>query len=282
MTIENHTRIFFYMSVILVLFLIPVSQIIPTSLLQCQTASATNETIMNGTKTTNSEILGLSKIQLLNYIQNLHGDTVDTWIPWNIVEGKIIHIHITNAANVPQSMIDAMNSAILSTKNVTIDDSVSGMGPKGTSHTYYVGWVGAVENAYSKSTKYHIPQKFDIRGSSSGMADIEIILTNDVHPEGYSGYTKSLVDRNHIIKSMITIYNVSSLDVDKLAAITRHEFGHALGLGHSTIQEDLMNTMLPDYPYISSCDVDALTKLYGGETNSKMICKQWEKSGKGT
>ena len=273
MTIKNHTRIFFYMDVILVLFLIQVSQIIPTSLLQCQTASATNKTIMNGTKTTNSEILGLSKIQLLNYIQNLHGDTVDTWIPWNIVEGRIIHIHLTNAANVPQSMIDAMNSAILSTKNVTIDDSISGMGPKGTSHTYYVGWVGAVENAYSKS-KYHIPQKFDISGSSSGMADIEIILTNDVHPEGYSGYTKSLVDRNHIIKSMITIYNVSSLDVDKLAAITRHEFGHALGLGHSTIQEDLMNTMLPDYPYISSCDIDALTKLYGGETNSKVICKQ--------
>lgn len=252
----------------------PASQIIP-DLLKLQTASATGGTILNSTKlVSNSGLSGISKIQLSNYVlKDLHGNTVDTWVAWNIAEGRVIHIHLTNAANIPQGMVDAMNNAILSTRTVAIDDYASGNGSKGLSHTYYVGWEGAVQNAYSKPTRHYMPQKFDIGGSTSGMADIEIILTNDVHPDGYSGYTKSLVDGNHILKSTITIYGASTLDAAKLGAIMRHEFGHALGLGHSTVQEDLMNTVLPEYPYISSCDIDALEKLYDGETNSKVICK---------
>lgn len=68
-----------------------------------------------------------------NYIiQNLQGDTVDTWVAWNIADDRVINIHVTNTANVPQSMIDAIKDAILSTKTVTIDDSLTGKGPKGT------------------------------------------------------------------------------------------------------------------------------------------------------
>ena len=146
-------------------------------------------------------------------------------------------------------------------------------GQKATSSTYYVGWEGAVENAYSEPTKRYIPQKFDISGSPNGIGDIEIILTNDVNPDGYSGYTKYLVDGNQILKSTITIYAANNLAADRLEAIMRHEFGHALGLGHSTMQEDLMYTVLPEYPYISSCDVDTLKGLYDGEMNSKVVCK---------
>jgi len=210
-----------------------------------------------------------------NYlIQNLQGDTVDTWVAWNIADGRIINIHITNTANAPQSMIDAVKDAILSTKTVTIDDSLTGKGPKGTSSTYFVGWEGAVENAYSEPTKRYIPQKFDINGSPSGIGDIEIILTNDVNPDGYSGYTKSIVDGNEILKSKITIFKVDRLDTDRLSSIIRHEFGHAMGLGHSTATEDLMSPMLPDYPYISGCDIDTLKGLYDGDKNSKVVCQK--------
>lgn len=208
-----------------------------------------------------------------NYvIQNLQGDTVDTWVSWNIANGRIIHVHVTNEAKLSQDMINAMEDAIMSTKTVSIDDSQTGKGPKGSSSTYYVGWEGASAAAYSESTKLFIPQKFDINGSPGGVGDIEIILTNDINPDGYSGYTKSLVDGNEILKSKITIYKANKLDADRLEAIMRHEFGHALGLGHSTAQEDLMHPMLPDYPYISSCDIDALKGLYDGDDNSKVVC----------
>ncbi|CUR52221.1 Peptidase M10A and M12B matrixin and adamalysin (fragment) [Nitrosotalea devaniterrae] len=210
-----------------------------------------------------------------NYlIQNLQGDTVDTWVAWNIADGRVINIHITNTANAPQSMIDAIKDAILSTKTVTIDDSLTGKGPKGTSSTYFVGWEGAIDNAYSEPTKRYIPQKFDINGAPSGVGDIEIILTNDVNPDGYSGYTKSIVDGNEILKSKITIFKVNRLDSDRLESIIRHEFGHAMGLGHSTATEDLMSPMLPDYPYISGCDVDTLKGLYDGDKNSKVVCQK--------
>lgn len=208
-----------------------------------------------------------------NYvIQNLQGDTVNTWVAWNIANGRIIHIHVTNTANLPQSMIDAMKDAILSTKVVTIDDSLTGKGPKGSSSMYYVGWTGAADNAYSEPTKQYIPQEFDINGSPNGVGDIEIILTNDVNPDGYSGYTKTLVDGNEILKSKITIFKADKLDANNLSAIIRHEFGHALGLGHSTASEDLMSPILPDYPYISGCDVNTLKELYNGDKNSKVVC----------
>ncbi len=210
-----------------------------------------------------------------NYIlQNLQGDTVNTWVAWNIATGRTINIHVTNTANLPQSMIDAMKDAILSTKTVTIDDSLTGKGPKGQSSTYYVGWEGAVENAYSDPTKRYIPQQFAINGDPNGVGDIEIILTNDVNPDGYSGYTKSIVDGNEILKSKITIFKANKLDSDRLSSIIRHEFGHAMGLGHSTATEDLMSPMLPDYPYISGCDVDTLKGLYNGDQNSKVVCQK--------
>ena len=141
--LEDQNRTFFYIGVILILFFIPVSHIIPVNLIQYQTASATDDIVMNGTGTTsNSEILPLSEIPFSNYVlKNLHDDTVDTWVAWNIASGKIIHVHVTNTANIPQSMIDAMNSAITSTETVTIDDSIIGTGPKGYI-VYILCWLG--------------------------------------------------------------------------------------------------------------------------------------------
>ena len=208
-----------------------------------------------------------------NYvIQNLQGDTVNTWVAWNIANDRVIHIQVVNEAKLPQNMIDSMESAITSTQAVSIDNSQTGKGPKGTFSIFYAGWVGAAEQASSDGTKSYIPQKFDISGSPNEVGDVEIILTNDISPDGYSGYTKSLVDGNEILKSKITIYKADKLDANSLSAIIRHEFGHAMGLGHSTASEDLMSPVLPGYPYISGCDIDALKDLYDGSKNSKVVC----------
>ena len=75
-----------------------------------------------------------------NYVlQNLQGETVDTWVSWNIEDGRIIHVHVVNEAKVSQDLINAIEDAIISTKAVAIDDSQTGIGPKGTSSVYYVG-----------------------------------------------------------------------------------------------------------------------------------------------
>lgn len=226
----------------------------------------------------NQVIIKVTARDMSNYnsnyiIQNLQGDTVNTWVSWNIENGRTIHVHVVNNANLPQDRINAVENAIVSTKAVSIDNSQTGKGSKGSS-IYYVGWEGAAADAYSEPTKLYIPQKFDINGSPDGVGDVEIILTNDVNPDGYSGFTKSLVDGNQILKSKITIYKANKLDAGNLEAIVRHEFGHAMGLGHSTAQEDLMHPILPDYPYISSCDVDALKGLYNGDKNSQVVCKK--------
>lgn len=211
-----------------------------------------------------------------NYvIQNLQGDTVDTWVSWNIPKDRILHIHIVNTANLSQDKINIIKDVIQSTQAVSIDDSLNDKGPKGTSSTYYLGWQGAAAAAYSEPTKMYIPQQFDIDGSPNAVGDIELILTNDVNPDGLSGYTKSMTDNHQILKSKITIYQADKIPTDWLAAVVRHEFGHALGLGHSTANEDLMNGMIQtNYPFVSECDVDALKGLYDGDENSKVVCKK--------
>ncbi len=210
-----------------------------------------------------------------NYVvQNLQGDTVNTWVSWNIPDSRVLHIHIVNTANLAQDKIDIIKDVVLSNKTVSIDDSLNGNGPQGTSSVYYMGWRGAAAEAYSTPTKLYIPQNFDINGSPDRVGDIELILTNDVSPDGYSGFTKSLVDGNQILKSKITIYDAGRMDPRWLGAVVRHEFGHALGLGHSTATEDLMHPMLSDYPYISGCDINALKGLYNGDENSKVVCKK--------
>lgn len=228
----------------------------------------------------NQVIINTTSQMLKNYnsnyiIQNLQGDIVKTWVAWSIPDGRILHISIVNTASLSQDKIDAIKDAIVSTKTVTLDDSLLGKGPKGTSSVYYTGWEGALADASSQHTTSYIPQKFDISGSPGASGDIVIILTNDVNPDGLSGFTKSLADGNQILKSKITIYRASELSSVQLGAITRHEFGHAMGLAHSTAPEDLMHaTIQTDYPYISGCDVDAIDGLYDGKQRSEVICKK--------
>ena len=229
----------------------------------------------------NQVLINTTSHLLANYnsnyvIQNLQGDIVNTWVAWNIQTGRILHINIVNTANLSQDKLDAIENAILSTKTVTLDDSLLGKGPKGTSSVYYTGWEGALTEAYSQPTTSYIPQKFDITGSSYGSpGDIVIILTNDENPDGLSGITKSIADGNEILKSKITIFRASELSAVQLEAITRHEFGHAMGLAHSTAPEDLMHaTIQTGYPYISGCDIDAIKGLYDGKKKSEVVCQK--------
>lgn len=210
-----------------------------------------------------------------NYvIQNLQGSVVNTWVSWNLVQGQVLHVNIVNDANLPEDKINAIKDAILSNGTVTVDDSLINEGPSGTSSIRYKGWDGALVNLESDpAAKFYIPQNFDITNDSNSAGDIVITLTNDENPDGLSGLTKSIADGNQVLKSQITIYVASKLSDDQLGAITRHEFGHALGLAHSTDPEDLMHAVIQtDYPYISGCDIAAIKGLYEGDERSQVAC----------
>jgi hypothetical protein len=206
-------------------------------------------------------------------IQNLQGSTVDTWKPWHLVNDQPLIINILNANTVSKEKLDAIKSAILSEESVKIDNSLLDKGPVGTVSIYYKGWQGAILNMQNDKTKFHIPTRFNIIESPSEEGDITIVLSTLENPDGLSGYTKSITDGQETLKSAITIYNVSELSPERLGAIVRHEFGHALGLGHATDQEDLMHYVIEtNFPFVSDCDINAVKDLYDGKEMSDVSC----------
>lgn len=208
------------------------------------------------------------------FTENLRGDTVDTWKSWRLT-GTTLTVNILKSPRVTDHQLDVIHNAISSDKAIEIDDSIVHKGPKGSSSVYYQGWAGALKSATNENTKYQIPTNFDFINTSGGEGDIIITLSNIKDGDGYTGYTKSVTEENEILKSFITIYDISNLTDEQLATIVRHEFGHALGLGHSTASEDLMApTIDMTIPYVSECNVDAIVDLYNANEGRQTICKK--------
>jgi len=207
-------------------------------------------------------------------IQNLRGDTAETWVSWNLTPNKSLTFTILGESLVSPEKISEIKDVVLSEKSLQIDNSLLHKGLKGTSSTYYVGWAGAMKQASQNPTKMVVPQNFEYVSSEKGAADITIKLVSQRSGDGYSGYTQSTVDKNQILKSTISIYNVEELSTSQITTIVRHEFGHAIGLAHTTATEELMApTITTDYPYISPCTVHAIEKLYDGNQKSEVVCE---------
>ncbi len=208
-------------------------------------------------------------------IENLRGDTVNTWQHWNLVENDRIVVNIVNSGEVTSDKLYALKAAILSDEVIQIDDSFLHKSIPGSTSTYYLGWAGALKQQSKNPTKYYIPTEFTILESARGEGQITINLVTNKDTDGNTGYTKSITEDNQILKSTITIYDVDSLSAEQIAVIVRHEFGHALGLAHSTAPEDLMAPQISTlYPYISECDIAAITALYDGNESSQVICEK--------
>lgn len=210
-------------------------------------------------------------------IENLRGDTIDTWLSWNLVKGDVLYVNIINSDEFPEKA-EIVKNSVMSNDVITIDDSLLHKGPKGQTSEYYKGWGGALKAASAKKdTISYIPENVKIVDSKTGQGNIIVKLERTSNTDGYSGFTKSIADesQHQILKSQITIYDVDKISNEELEAISRHEFGHALGLAHSTAPEDLMFPIIQtNYPYISECDIEALEKLYDGNQNSMVICEK--------
>lgn len=207
-------------------------------------------------------------------IQNLRGDVIDTWIAWRIQDGEVIHVTVSGAALTPERL-ELVKAVFLDEEPLEIDNSLLHKGPKGTTSIHYAGWMGALSLAAETTTVFVIPTKFEVT-DKGGIGDINIKLESAVNPDGFSGWTSSIVDEvnNQILKSDITIYQTSDYTDNQFAAVLRHEIGHALGLAHSTAPEDLMApTMTTEFPYISPCDIDAIVSLYDNGGHSTVTCE---------
>ncbi|MBS3925560.1 MAG: matrixin family metalloprotease [Nitrosarchaeum sp.] len=219
------------------------------------------------------KVTNLGNVQSGYVIQNLRGDTIDTWLSWRLVDGATLDVNLIDGDKYPDKA-DIVRTVLLSNELIEIDNSLLHKGPRGTTSTYYLGWAGALASI-KNPTEFHIPQKFNLIESAKGEGDITIKLVSQRNGDGYSGYTKSIADdaQNQILKSEITIFEVDKLSKAQFETILRHELGHALGLAHSTAPEDLMYpTIATDYPYISSCDIDAIVLLYDGGKKSEVTC----------
>lgn len=206
-------------------------------------------------------------------IQNLKGDVIDTFHSWNIPKERTLYINLVNPNIIDNDKIQVIKDVILSEKTVLLDDSLFHKALPGSQSTYFLGWSGALKQASQTPTKFTIPTSFSINESST-TGDIAIILSTSESPDGYSGFTRSVVENNQILKSTITIYKADQLSSAELETITRHEFGHAVGLIHSSDPSDLMYpTIETNYPFISNCDVSAITHLYDGNANDKAVCE---------
>lgn len=206
-------------------------------------------------------------------IQNLKGDTIDTFHSWDIPKERILYVNISNPNVIDNDKIQIIKDSILSENTISLDNSIFHKTPSDSKSTYFTGWVGALKQASQTSTKFTIPTSFSITDSSTN-GDITIILSTLESPDGYSGFTRSTVENNQILKSTITIYKANQLSSAELETITRHEFGHAIGLIHSSDPSDLMHSVIEtNYPFISDCNISAVTHLYDGNSNDKVICE---------
>ena len=206
-------------------------------------------------------------------VENLRGDTISLYKYWKIPQGAALTVNILNPVSMSSESIEIIKNTITSTETIEIKDSLLHTGQPGSTSTFYLGWKGALQA--TTETKIPIPKNFKIENSPKSDGDIIIILSNIRDRSGFSGYTKTILEGEQIIKSFITIYDVKSLSNNQLETIIRHEFGHALGLGHSTYTKDLMApTIDMTYPFISQCNVMAISDLYNENAGKNTVCEK--------
>jgi len=187
---------------------------------------------------------------------------IDITLPWDIKSEKPIQVIINAKTSISADKISAVKNVILSENFFTNGDK-----------TYYEGWKGALDKASERSTKLHMPTAFNIIESDEAENKIIITLTQSKDQSGNSGYTRTTIEHHRMVSANITIYDVGNLTVEEITTITRHEFGHALGLGHSTDVEDLMHEEISTpYPFISDCHIHAISELYNEKTLSHILC----------
>jgi len=145
--------------------------------------------------------------------------TIDQ-VGWN---KQIITYRIANETASSINVVKAVDKAILSTEKFGVK---------------FIGWNGAMNGFESDC---FIPEMFV--KIVNGKPDVEIILTNEDAPRPDLGGTTitQTNDGKTIQNTVVILYNLDKVSLDVAETITRHEFGHVLGLNHVDKRTDLMS-----------------------------------------
>ncbi len=191
---------------------------------------------------------------------------------WNVLPHEELDVVFLGSHLLTDEQLDAVVYALTSHDTIELDNP-SNDNLVNSKSTYYLGWEGALTAAKNIDTKNNIPAKFNIVSTLSNENNIVIQFSNYKESDGYSGYARIMTHDREILQSHIVIYDVEKLSADDLTTIIRHEFGHALGLGHSIDSDDLMSSMiLTEIPYISECHIDAIQHLYDDNDDNFTVC----------
>jgi len=185
--------------------------------------------------------------------------SINTFLSWKNQDDTTLQVSIIKETPLSPDQIKSVKKAITGYGTIKFDDTVA-----------YVSWQEALETTDYK-TKLSMPT-IEMVDDNNMEADITITITDEKNAEGYSGQTTHLVDNNGIVKSNITIYDIDNIPLYQISSITRHEFGHALGLVHSDSPDDLMYDIVYLSSYVTDCDIDTLLALYDGNVKSVSEC----------
>ncbi len=152
-----------------------------------------------------------------------------------------------------ESKADIVENVISGTGSVTNGNSIS--------------WQEALSKINTKYIENRVPNKLE-RTEIYSIADIIITLSEDKQEtedgKTIAGYTK--VSFNPLFglkKSFVILYDVDEMTDKVLQSVTRHEFGHAIGLPHSPRSYDVMKESLQiENVEITVHTMDDLYRLY--------------------
>ena len=206
-------------------------------------------------------------------VQNLKGDSLSTYIGWK-AKTNILY-YIEGASRYTEEQIQPIHDVILSDETLDIPNKFLNKLPSDGTTKFYKGWINVANELRAFTEKAGGEPVIMEYVTTKAIADIVIELVNSPHPEGYAGWTTSVVDQstNEVVQSKITLYNFDKLSKVQVETLMRHEAGHVIGLAHSTDPNDLMYPVITTpFPYISPCGIASLKAVQLEEFQTDIIC----------